>query len=364
MLNLPKLFLPQRCLGIDVGTSFVKMVEMSRFGHRLRLENYGFLSASVLYEKPFRTFEKNTLLLSSDDVAKAITAVREEAKTKTKQVVFSIPDFSTFFTNFNLPKMTQEEIPQAVRYEARQHIPVPLGEVALDWQVIDNHRLPEQKDALKILLVAVPNEIINQYQKIAELANLDLIALEAEVFSLLRSLIPPVERGVVAMVDIGAQSTTCSVVDNKILKMSHSFDMSGDDLTDTLAKGLNVDFTAAENLKKQYGIKGEIGEGKPDARNIREMLLPLIDIILRETEMIFNNFYQRERKEIQKVIMAGSTALLPGLKDYFQEILKKEIEVGNPFANIFFPPILEKKLELMGPGLAIAVGLARRGLEY
>lgn len=363
MLNLPKLFLPRRCLGVDIGTSFVKLVEMSKFGQRLRLENYGFLSAPALYEKPFRTSEKNTLLLSSDDIARAISAIMDEAKIKTKRVVFSIPDFSTFFTNFELPKMSREEIPQAVRYEARQHIPVPLGEVALDWQVIDNHPNPESKDNLKVLLVAVPNEIINQYQKIAQLAQLELIALEAEVFSLLRSLISPAERGVVAIVDIGAQSTTCSVVDNKVLKMSHSFDMSGDDLTDTLAKGLNVDISVAENLKKQYGISGEIGGDHSQANDIKEMLQPLIDIIVRETEMILDNFYQQEKKEIQKVIVAGSTAWLPGLKDYFKESFKKEVEIGHPFNDIFYSPILEKKLETMGPGLSIAIGLALRGLE-
>ena len=69
-------------------------------------------------------------------------------------------------------------------------------------------------------------------------------------------------------------------------------------------------------------------------------------------------------KEIQKVIIAGSTAWLPGLKDYFKESLKKEVEIGQPFKNIFYPPILEKKLEIIGPGLSIATGLALRGLEY
>ncbi len=364
MWNPLQLLIPKRFLGIDIGTSSVKVVEISKFGHRKKLENYGSISASVLYKRPFRTFEKSTLLLSSDDIAKAILAVIEEAKIKTRQVIFSIPDFSTFFTNFVLPPMSQEEIPQAVRYEARQHIPLPLGEVTLDWQVIENKPLAGKTTNLKILLVAVPNEVINQYQTIARLSQLELVSLEAEVFALVRSLIKEEEKEILALVDIGAQSTTCSIVEKRILKMSHSFDMSGDDLTMAVSKSLNIDFFEAEKLKEKYGIKGLNSTPGEDSKIIKEILLPLIDVILREIEKTINNFYQQERKEIEKIIITGGTVLIPGLKEYFEAQLKKEVVISNPFSNIFYPPILEKTLEEMGPAFAIATGLALRGLEY
>ena len=364
MWNPLQLLFPKKFLGIDIGTSFIKIIEISRFGHRRKLENYGSLSGSVLYKRPFRTFEKSTLSLSSDDIARAILAIKEEAQIRTRQVIFSIPDFSTFFTNFELPQMTKEEIPQAVRYEARQHIPMPLAEITLDWQAIEERAVAEKKTHLKILLVAVPNEVIHQYQEIAKLARLELFALEAEVFGLVRSLIKEDEKGVVSLIDIGAQTTTCSIVDKKNLKISRSFDMSGDDLTTTISKGLNIDFSEADNLKKQYGIKGLTPEGGETSQTIKEILLPLIDTILREIGETFNNFYQQERKEVEKVMIAGGTALLPGLKEYFESQLKKEVVIANPFSDIFYSPILEKTLGEMGPAYAIAIGLALRGLEY
>ncbi len=363
MLNPFQTLVPKKFLGIDIGTSFVKMVELSRFGHRIKLENYGSLSARMFYKKPFRSFEKSTLLLSSDDIARAILAIVEEAQIKTRKAVFSIPDFSTFFTNFELPQMSKEEVPQAVRYEARQHIPLPLGEVTLDWQVIEEKPATEKK-TIKILLVAVPNEVVYQYQKIAQLSKLDLFALEAEVFSLVRPLIKEDEKEPVGVIDIGAQTTTCSIVDKKIIKMSHSFDMSGDDLTMTISRALNIDFSQANNLKKEYDIKGLDSTSGDEARTIREILLPLIDVFLREIEKTFNDFYLQEKKGIEKVIIAGGTALLPGLKEYFEGQLKKEVIIANPFSNIFYPPILEKTLAEMGPSYAIAAGLALRGLEY
>ena len=90
--------LPKRSLGIDIGTSAIKIVELSSFAGRIKLENYGQISSRALYQKPFRTFEKSTFLLSTEDISRAIKAISEEAKMKSKKVIFSIPDFATFFT--------------------------------------------------------------------------------------------------------------------------------------------------------------------------------------------------------------------------------------------------------------------------
>jgi len=355
--NPLQLLFSKKYLGIDIGTSFIKIVEISKFGHRKRLENYGELSSEALYEKPFRTFERNSLFLSSKDISRAIRAIMEEAKIKTHQAVFSIPDFSTFYTTFDLPQMSREELEQAVRYEARQHVPLPLGEVTLDWQLIKGK--PGQRETkIKILLVAVPNEIINQYRKIIQLSKLKLVALEAEVFGLIRALADEDEKRPVAIIDIGAQSTTCNIVDKKILVSSYSFDMSGNDLTKIIAKSLNVNYQEAEDLKNKYGLLS----GKE--LDIGQILLPLVDVILGETNKNFNNFYQTGGEEIKKIILAGGTALLPGLKEYFTRNLKAETEVAYPFTDIFFPPILENTLKDMGPGYAIAVGMALRGLEH
>lgn len=349
-------------MGIDVGSSYVKIVEISKLGYRRKLENYGSLAASVLYEKPFRTFEKSTLLLSNQDVARAILAIIDEAKMKTRQVIFSIPDFSTFFTNIELPPMTKEELPQAVKYEARQLIPVPVEEVTLDWQIIEGGISSEKKTKLKILLAAVPNEVINQYREIAELSQLKLVALEAEVFGLIRSLIKEDEVGATAIIDIGVRSTTCNITDKKILQISYSFDMGGNEFTEVISKGLSVDYREAETLEKKYGILSLGGGGKE--KDVGQILLPLIDVILREVERIFYNFSIKNEKKIQKIILAGGLALLPGLKEYFGANLKKEIEIANPFHNIFYPPVLEGTLKEMGPGYAVAVGMALRGLEH
>jgi len=345
----------KRCLGIDIGTSFVKIVEISGSKEKKKLENYGEISSLVLYKRPFRAFEKNNFLLSSQDIAKVISAILKEAKIRTKKVIFSIPDFCSFFTSFELPLMSKKELPQAVRYEARQHVPLPLGEVVLDWQVINKEK------ELKILLIAVPNDIITQYQEIATLCALELFAIEAEVFGLLRALIKE-KQGTIILIDIGSQSTTCSVIDNQILRISHSFDTAGNELTEQIVKELDIDYKTAEFFKKKYGTSMP-NLDLLDKKSIKEILLPSINSILVEVKKISQEFYHSQGKEIQKIILAGGTALLPGLKEYFEDQLKTKTEIANPFSNISYPSILEKTLNQMGPSYAIAIGMALRGLE-
>jgi type IV pilus assembly protein PilM len=355
-------FIPKKFLGVDIGTSSIKVVEVSSWARRTKLENYGEISANVLYEKPFRTFEKSTLLLSGKDISKAIKAIIEEAGMKAKKAVFSIPDFSTFFTSFELPPMSKEELPQAVMAEARRHVPLPLAEVTLDWQVVNKKSAYANSEKIKILLVTVPNEVINQYTTVVSNLELGLLGPEPEVFSLMRALIDRDEKRVVSIIDIGARSTTCSIIDRGALKVSHSFDISGNNLTERISKALSIDYKEAEELKKKYDISS-LSSDNEKKNNIREILTPLIDLIVVEIDKVFNGFRIKERKEVDKIIMAGGAALLPGLTEYFKDHFKKEIEVANPFSKLFFPPILDKTLEEMGPAYSIALGSALRGLE-
>jgi type IV pilus assembly protein PilM len=360
-----RLFSPKKFLGIDIGTSCIKIVEVSQSGNKYKLENYGSISAAAFYEKPFRTFTKDTILFSTQDIVKAIRAIIKETGIETKKAIFSVPDFSTFFTNFELPFMKKEELDQAVRYEAKQHIPLPLKEVFLDWQIIKGDSFESKKhdsakkEKLKILLVAVSNKIVNQYQEIANLSQLELVSLEAEVFSLIRALIKKNEKEPIALVEIGASSTTCSIVNEGKLENSYSLSIASNEFDKKIAEKYNIDYLEAEKLKKRYGLL----YNKDDGKNIREDLLPLIDLIIIEIEKSFNNFYQKGGKEIQKIILAGGAVLLPGLKEYFQVKFKKEVLISQPFSLFKYPPALEKTLQEMGPSYTIAVGAVLWGLH-
>jgi type IV pilus assembly protein PilM len=355
IFNQPlKMFFPKKMVGIDIGTASIKVVEISRWGQGKTLENYGEIKSVSLYKEPFRTEGKGSYLLSNYFVARAIRAILDEARIKTRAVVFSIPDFSTFCTSFELPPMSQKEVPEAVHYNAPQYIPLPIAETTLDWKVIGG--VPGEKNSpLKVFLVAIPNQTIQDYQKVAQQAGLELYAVEAETLGLARALAKD-RKNCICIVDIGVQSTTINVVDKKSLKKSFSFDFAGSQLTYALSSSLGLGHTEADELKNSEGLIST-------KEGISKTLYLLIDPLLAEVKRVLFDFYQQEGKEVDEIYLTGGTSALPGLREYFEEVLKKKVEIPNCFADMLYPPILGKKLIEMSPSFSVATGVALGGLE-
>jgi len=352
--NPAKMFFPKKMVGIDIGTASIKVVEMSRWGQGKTLENYGEIKSASLYKEPFRNVEKGSYLLSNYFVSRAIRAVLDEAKIKTKAVIFSIPDFSTFCTSFDLPPMSESELKDAVYYNASQYIPLPVTETTLDWKLISGTP-GEKQSPLKIFLVAIPNQVIQDYQQVAQMAGLELYAVEAEALGLVRSLVRE-EKGCVCVVDIGVQSTTINIVENKSLKKSYSFDFAGSQLTYSIASALGLGHLEAEELKNKEGLTSS-------KEQISKTLYLLIDPLVVEVRNVLSDFYQQTGKEVDAIYLTGGTSNLPGLKEYFSEVFKKRVEIPNCFSELLYPPILGKTLEEMAPSFSVASGVALGGLE-
>lgn len=352
--------LPKSFLGIDIGTSAIKIVELSSFANKIKLENYLELPSHPFHQREAFVPEKSTIYLPAKEIAQAIREALQEAKIKTRNCAIAIPDFLTFFTTFNLPPMSKEELPEAVKIEARKYVPLPIKEVTVDWQIIDRGK--EGQNQLTILCVAVPNEIIAKCRQIALLANLKLLVLEAEIFGLVRALTKKEDR-LTGLIDMGTRSTTCSVVENGVLKIYHSLNFSGNSLTEKIAQQLEIDWELAEKIKKCWGLSNFpifwSTEMKSFFSNIiSSSLVPMLE----EIKKVFSHPYLKKRGEIDKIILAGGIGLIPGMLPFFQNYFKTEVEIANPFLNISYPPILEEKIKKMAPTFAVAVGMALRGL--
>lgn len=245
---------------------------------------------------------------------------------------------------------------EAIRYEVRPYIPMPIAEINLSWVVTEGEF---SKTPLKILAVAIPNEVIFQYQEIAEMAGLNLKVLEPEVLPFARASLHKDDKNkLIGLIDIGARSTTCSILDKGILKASHSSNIGANELTEVMSKSLSITSFEAEMLRKKYGLS--MGDA---VESVRDILLPMIDSIIKEVKDVFRNFYTTEGREIEKVIIGGGAALLPGLKEYFKKELAKDVEIADPFLEISYPSAIKGVLSGVGPSYAIAVGLALKAFE-
>jgi len=350
----------QKSLGVDIGTKVIRVVEVSGKKGKLALENYGEVNLDVACKEFFRSFDKKNLNPSVDNISAALRAIIEETGIKTKKVVFSLPDFATFFTTFELPPMSSKEIANAVGFEARKYIPLPLSELVLDWQLMS--REPSPKENSKILVMAVPKIIVEQYKTIAEQAGLELTALEAEAMALKRAVINENEP-TSCLLEIGFQSTNINIVEDGFMKMSSSFDIAGKDLTFSISETLNISTGDAEIIKKKQGLLVN------EEGNISHILIPILSVISEKTRKVIKDFESKEGKVVERVIIAGGTSLLPGILEYFIESLNQDetkpriVEIAKPFVKVAYPPILDKKMEEINPTYAIALGEALRKFE-
>jgi type IV pilus assembly protein PilM len=337
-----------RSIGIDVGVSSIKVVELSRFGRRVSLKNYAQLEATDPYHKPFRVFQQQSLILSVDKVAKALESCFVKAGIEPKKVTFSVADFLTFFTTFDLPIMNPDEINKAVRFEAGKYIPLPLEKVSLDWQII---REDKENRKEKILVVAIPQLILGQYKEVAQRLSLTNFLLEPETFSLHRLF--ALEKEPICLIDIGAQSTAITFGQGKILSVSHSLDFSGRQMTQALVESLKVEEAQADQFKEKQGLNG--------TREVYSVLEPLAATLVQGIKGALANSIVGEK--IKKIVLTGGVAHTPGLIDYLADSLKLPVEQGDPFAKIKYPAALSPKLKERSSFLSVATGAALRGFH-
>jgi type IV pilus assembly protein PilM len=342
-------------LGVDIGISSIKLVELSKQKGKT-LTNYGILGADYYAQGSFQNRERGVLSMEETSIVKAITSIIKEAGIESKEAFFAIPDYVSFFTTFDLPPMTEQEIPEAVKYEAPRRIPLPLSDVTLDWQIIKGMTGGQQHRPLRVLLVTVPNDVIEQYQRVAQKAGLKIVALEAEVFAMVRALIKYQDKSnIVCLVDVGKRSTTINIVAQGALKVSYSFDVAGETFTKSLASTFSIEENKAETIKRNYGLSKN--------EDIQKILEPKARAILEKIKGVFNELYVRDKEKVGKIIFTGGEVNMPGFIEYFSQSLDLPIEQANPFIDISAPPTLQEILRNLGPSLTIATGMASRGFQ-
>ena len=331
-------------LGVDVGTLSIKVVELSNEDNRPKLQNYAILTNYGLTENP---------KIFGGEAIPMLKKLLKESEMNSKEANMSSPIFSSFLTVMELPQMSEQEISSAVQFEAKKYIPVPLESVLIDWSLIgvnDNGRI-------SILLMAIPRDLASEYANLARETDLRLMNLELETMSAARALIgnDPVPT---VLLDMGSRDTTISIVDNGHLRISHSIEMSGEDLTRALSNSLNIDWRRAEELKKEHGI-----ETADKNSQISGVIGPLLDVIVNATKNIIDLYFSKTNKKIEKLIIYGGAARMPGFSEYLNKGLNIDVLIGNPFGKIIYNEKLGSVIKDIGHEFAIAIGLALKAAQ-
>jgi type IV pilus assembly protein PilM len=330
-------------IGIDIGTASIKVVELAYHGEKATLRNYAQFST----DGDGNSIHYSALKILDTQVVEILKRMFEKAAIDVKEAAISIPLFSSFSTLIELPSVADDDLERAVRYEARKHIPVPLNEVQLDWLKVDHLSSPK---STRVLVVAVPTEIIQQYHNIAKALGLTLRHIELETFSAARALVRG-DTKPVAVLDIGSRTTNLSIVEKGLVILHHNIDVSGFGFTRTLSRGLAVDLERADKLKRSEGLRSE--------GQVVSLVAPLVDKIIDGTKKIMDDYMHQRGSRVQTLILSGGSSAMPGLPEYLERGLGMKIALGDPFAGIIAPEPLEELLKGASE-FTVAVGLALR----
>jgi len=370
-------------LGIDIGSSSVKIVQLGRERGKVKLETYGELAVGPYVDLAIG----QTASFSADKLVPILTDLFREAGVSTTTAAFSIPLKSSLILTVEMPDLPPEELAQAIPIEARKYVPVPIAEVALDWQVIprshetfasssseEKKKLPKTNDpALKntaslektdVLLAAIHKETINLYTEVAKGMKLDSRFFEIETFSALRSVIPTSDLTPVAVIDMGASATKMTIVDNGIVKISHTIGKGSQDITSAISKSLSVDYTKAEEIKREFGLaRAGLSVRGVDADALNISVTPIIEYIFAEANRVVVNYQRRYKQSVDRAILLGGGALLKGAVDIAVRRLGVDVAVARPFEHLSAPEHMSQVLADAGPSFAVAIGLAERLLN-
>lgn len=365
-------------IGLDIGTSSIKVVELSSDNGRPKLENYGILeNLTFTGTLPQAPLPVSGMLPTGIFYGQAVPMTRHlfaKAEMGKNKVSVAAPIVSSFLTVMSLPPMSEEELAGAIQFEAREYVPVPLEQLILDWAVIgstmqgigNNHQsaanaqsLPPQTNhqKLQVLLIAIPRDLVTEYARIASEIGLDLTAIELETVSAARAIVGS-DPTPTAILDLGARSSTISIVDGGFLQISHAVDTSGEDLTRALARGLNINTHRAEQLKRERGLKSWVGEAE-----IASVITPFLSVIVSSLQNIMQLHIEKTGRKVEKAVLYGGAANLFELDKFLAEKLNMEVSFAAPFKRVIYPKELDPIIGHLNITLTVALGLALRNFQ-
>ncbi len=337
-------------LGVDIGSSSIKIVQLKDVKGVPTLETYGELQLG-----PYEGIDLGRgTHLPPHKLIEALIDIFREAGATGKDVAFALSYNSSFTTTIAIPTLDPEKIGALIPVEARKYIPISLSKVTLDWFPLAMH---EEEKTTHVLVSAIFNEALSKYESIMKGSGLNTVASEIEIFSSIRSVLSPKDE-VVAVLDWGASSTRMYIVKKGVIEKTHSIQLSGVSLTQAIAGELGIDFKIAEEMKRDVGVLG-----KEDDPRIQRAVLGTLDRGLRELHTVIKRYEEDEKVSIGTVVLSGSGALLVGLSAYIQDMISRPVVLADPFSKVGYPAFLEDTLKQAGPSFAVALGVGLRAFQ-
>ena len=341
-------------LGLDISSTSVKLLELSKSGDKYRVESY-----SVASLPPNSVVEKNIAEL--DGVAESISKAVAIGKTKLKTAAVAVAGSAVITKLIDMPDgLNDDSMETQITLEADQYIPYPLDEVAIDFEV----QGPSEKNAeqVEVLLAACRRENVDLRVDALEMADLTAKVVDVEAYAIERAFelvsqqIDVDDDSAIAIIDIGSTMTTLSVLVGGQTVYTREQLFGGRQLTEEIQRRYGLSLEEAGLAKKQGGLPDDY---EP------EVLEPFKDAVVQQVTRSLQFFFSSSQyNDVDYVVLAGGVSSMAGLAELVEEKLGTSTTVANPFANM----AIASKVDAMSlsndaPSLMIACGLAMRSFD-
>jgi type IV pilus assembly protein PilM len=345
-------FKPQNVVGLDIGTSSIKLVEIEKIKNTYHLKNFGVAKIS-------KDTIVNGTIINSDQVVQAIKSLVTNLKIKNRNSAISISGHPVIIKKITLPLMAEDELENTIELEAEQYIPFALDEVNIDFQILGVSE--DKSDQMNVMLVAAKKAMIEEYIAVIKTAGLNPAIVDIDVFALenMFNVNYVTEENVnVALIDVGASVTNINILKNGTSQFTRDIFLAGNQVTEEIQRKLAVSYNEAETLKHGEIIEGINQDLLHDV--ITKSAAAIAAEIFRSLEFYTSSTYS----EINQIYLSGGGSKTKGLKEALEQKTSTRLTYANPFEavrydeNTFDPDYIRE----LSPLSAVGVGLALRSI--
>jgi type IV pilus assembly protein PilM len=340
-------------VGLDIGSSAVKAVELKPSGKGYRVAAFG--------TEPIPPDSiVDGAIIDGAAVAEAIKRVFESKAFKTKEVAASLSGNAVIVKKISLPIMTAAELDESIYWEAEQYIPFDIQDVNLDYQILDGEGAANGKGTMDVLLVAAKKEKIADYTGVIAQAGRTPVVVDVDAFALQNAfeLNYGYDAGpVVVLLNAGASAININIIANGQSVFTRDVSLGGNAYTEAVQRELNLPFESAELLKKGYPVDGATFE------DVVPVLKAMTENVLLEVQKTFDFFKATAATDhIDRIMLSGGASRVEGFGEALQERFGTPVELFDPFKKVTLDATKysAEQRQAIVPTAAVAVGLALR----
>jgi type IV pilus assembly protein PilM len=340
-------------VGLDIGSSAVKAVELKAAGKGYKVTAFG--AESVPPDSIV-----DGAIIDGAAVADAIRRLFDGNKIQTKDVAASLSGSAVIVKKITLPVMTEAELAESIYWEAEQYIPFDIQDVNLDYQILDPGDAANGKATMDVLLVAAKKEKIADYTGVIAQAGRTAVVVDVDAFALQNAFEVNygIEPGkIVVLLNAGASATNINILQGDQSVFTRDISIGGNAYTEALQKELNLPFEQADDLKR-----GEPADGVT-FEDARPVLRAVTENVMLEIQKTFDFFKATAASDrIDRIVVSGGASRAEGFLEMLTERFEAPVELFDPFRNVSFDAkrFQVGEVDAIAPTAAVAVGLALR----